>query len=92
MSRSQKRMYEAASIARMTLANLIEQDALLLNKEELKELNKKELTFLYKSLFEIYKEEKNKPDALKQLKAFGRISNETRFVIKERLRLFIDGI
>ena len=88
MSKNIKRMYEAACVARVTLEHLIQK----MNEQDDKSIfynrNRQERTYLHKSLFEIYSNEKDFKNALKQLYQFGLVSNQIRYVIKEAFQIF----
>ena len=88
MSKNIKRMYEAASVARVTLEHLIQK----MNEQEDKSIfykrNRQERTYIHKSLFEIYSAEKDFKNALKHLFHFGVISKQIRFVFKEAFHIF----
>ncbi|MEX1190205.1 MAG: glycosyltransferase [Bacteroidia bacterium] len=89
MSRSVKGMMEAASIARLTINNLILEDSQFTNMEFWRKENMNELAFLHKSLFELYKKEGNKQKASTHLFSFSKIKEDYRYFIKERLKLLI---
>jgi glycosyltransferase involved in cell wall biosynthesis len=88
MSKSMKRMYEAACVARKTIERFIRK---MNSQEDASQLfirNRQERIFLHKSLFEIYRDEKDLKNALKHLYSFGLISNQIRFVIKQAFLIF----
>ncbi len=90
MSRSPKGMMEAACIARNTLNLLILKDPG--NEFFLERItkNSQEKAFLHKTLFDIYKIEKDKRNAFRHLREFGKIKKERSFVFLESVKLILN--
>jgi len=87
MSKNIKRMYEAASVARKTIEHLIQKMNSQDDTSQLFIRNRQERIFLHKSLFEIYRDDKDFKNALTHLYHFGLISNQIRYVIKEAFHI-----
>ncbi len=88
MSKNMKRMFEAACVARVTLENLIQKMNEHNDKSLFYKRNLQERTYLHKSLFEIYRDEKDFRNSLKHLYQFGVVSKQIRHVIKEAFQIF----
>lgn len=87
MSKSMKRMFEAACVARNTIEHLIQKMNSNEDSSKLLIRNRQERIYLHKSLFEIYRNEKDFKNAFKHLYYFGLITNQKSFVIKEAFQL-----
>jgi glycosyltransferase involved in cell wall biosynthesis len=88
MSKNMKRMFEAACVARNTIEHLIQKMNAQEDSSQLFKRNRQERIFLHKSLFEIYRDEKDLKNALTHLYHFGLISNQKRYAIKEAFHIF----
>jgi len=88
MSKNMKRMFEAACVARNTIEHLIQKMNTQEDSSQLFKRNRQERIFLHKSLFEIYRDEKDFKNALTHLYHFGLNSNQKRYVIKESFHIF----
>ena len=88
MSKNMKRMFEAACVARNTIEHLIQKMNSQEDSSQLFIRNRQERIFLHKSLFEIYRDEKDFKNALTHLYYFGLISNQKRYIIKEAFHIF----
>ncbi len=88
MSKNMKRMYEAACVARNTIEHLIQKMNSQEDSSQLFIRNRQERMFLHKSLFEIYRDDKDFKNALKHLYHFGLLSTQIRYVIKEAFHIF----
>ena len=88
MSKNMKRMFEAACVARNTIEQLIQKMNSQEDSSQLFIRNRQERMFLHKSLFEIYRDEKDFKNALTHLNHFGLISNQKRYIIKEAFHIF----
>lgn len=91
MSRSPKGMMGAATIARLTINNLIEEDLTLEGQQSLLKENLNELAFLHKSLYELFKEEGDKAQATYHLIKYASIKKEYKYLLRERLKLLLNA-